>query len=440
MKKFIRIKSAGLIDVLAFSLIGASVKQDDDRPKIGKYGSGNKYAIASLIRNNVSFRVFSGKEEIKFTTTPTVFKGETFEVICINGKETSMTTNMGGADWDNMFAPIREIYSNALDEDAGATLDNIDLARPTPGCTSFFIECNEQTSDFYTNLGNYFTMNRKDALESNEEITIYPATMDGLRLFRKGILCFFDPKQKSLFNYDAPEFPINESRVLVGDWRMRWIISKGWAQCKDPDMIKLLMAGMKNPAYLEHRLDFEFATFSEAWKTAVEDVKVMPEEHAGIFSPEDQASSLMVPFNLLKAIKVTHKSVKIMGMDGGEEPFNPNVHTDDTIKEKVCEALNLLRGTPYLKRLGEPDIKFVTFAKPDTWAQAVKGKILISTKIDVKSVEEIAKIIIEEQEHLITEYNDCTRLFQDHLFDLYFESLKEISKLKAKMKAQIDAL
>mgnify|MGYP000403905124 CR=1 FL=1 len=45
--------------------------------------------------------------------------------ILINGQQTSFTTSMGGSDWDNPFAPLREIYSNALDEDEDAVLDKI---------------------------------------------------------------------------------------------------------------------------------------------------------------------------------------------------------------------------------------------------------------------------------------------------------------------------
>src|SRR5690606_23195208 len=112
-------------DVNAFTLIGATTKRDDNT-KIGLYGSGNKYAISALIRNNIDFRVFSGDNEIRFSTKETTFRDKNFSIITINGKDTSLTTNMGGEDWDDPFAPIREIYSNALDEDENASLSICD--------------------------------------------------------------------------------------------------------------------------------------------------------------------------------------------------------------------------------------------------------------------------------------------------------------------------
>ena len=56
--KFIKIESKGNIDPQAFVLLGASTKRDDES-KIGFFGSGLKYSIAYLLRNNIEFKVFS---------------------------------------------------------------------------------------------------------------------------------------------------------------------------------------------------------------------------------------------------------------------------------------------------------------------------------------------------------------------------------------------
>lgn len=67
MKNYLEIKSFGEIDIQAFTLIGASIKRGNSA-MIGMYGSGNKYSIATLLNQNIDFKVFSGEDEIKFTT------------------------------------------------------------------------------------------------------------------------------------------------------------------------------------------------------------------------------------------------------------------------------------------------------------------------------------------------------------------------------------
>lgn len=81
---YLQIRSKGEIDIQAFTLIGASTKTGDSS-KIGMYGSGNKYAISSLLRQKINFKVFSGESEIVFSTSPNTFRDKAFDVILVNG-------------------------------------------------------------------------------------------------------------------------------------------------------------------------------------------------------------------------------------------------------------------------------------------------------------------------------------------------------------------
>jgi len=137
--KYLKIQSRGEIEKRAFTLIGNSTKRGDSS-QIGMFGSGLKYAISALLRNNINFQVFSGTEEMKFSLKSEGFRGNDFQVICIDGQETSFTASMGGDDWDNPFAPIREIYSNALDEDEEAIIDEAYSVHGNEGTTSFYIQ------------------------------------------------------------------------------------------------------------------------------------------------------------------------------------------------------------------------------------------------------------------------------------------------------------
>ena len=113
MKNYILFRNDGEIDPNALKLLGASTKRNDSS-KIGFFGSGLKYALAYLLRKGIETRIFSGNKEIKLSTKRSRFRDQSFDVICVNGSETSLTTSMG-VDWKGWFA-VREIYCNALDE------------------------------------------------------------------------------------------------------------------------------------------------------------------------------------------------------------------------------------------------------------------------------------------------------------------------------------
>ncbi len=93
--KVIVFYNPGEIDPLAFQLMGASTKRDDDS-QIGMFGSGAKYALAYLKRNlDIIPRVFSGEREIDIRTETVTMRGKTYERFVIDGQGTSITTDMG---------------------------------------------------------------------------------------------------------------------------------------------------------------------------------------------------------------------------------------------------------------------------------------------------------------------------------------------------------
>jgi hypothetical protein len=104
-KKWLLIENRGEIDSNALILMGGSTKRDS-QTAIGYFGSGNKYSIALLIKAGIGFRIFSGENEILITTEDVTFRDKSFKKILIDGKETSLTTDMG-PQWDTWMA-VRE--------------------------------------------------------------------------------------------------------------------------------------------------------------------------------------------------------------------------------------------------------------------------------------------------------------------------------------------
>lgn len=427
MKEYLEIKSLGAIDIQAFTLIGASTKRNDET-KIGLYGSGNKYSIATLLNQNIDFKVFSGEDEIKFTTRNQPFRDQDFNVILVNGQETSLTTTMGGADWANVFAPIREIYSNALDEDSDSTLSRVSDCIPERGYTKFLIELTEDVKHFYKNLHLYFCNHSPKVLFSNEHGSIYSNTDEGnVRVFRKGILSHLNTKEKALLHYNFEDLDINESRVVKYVWQIDDRVATLWKSCTNVELISTLLLRLNggNSGYLEHKAEWDnYKSFSKEWGEACKDKKFAPVEFLEMFDAQELENAYKLPMKLLKELKASFEGINVLGLSVGKNRGDyVIVKPSQILIDKVIDAVSKLNKTRYTHRLQDPKINYVKFSSDTVMGLAENNEIFLSVKLDVSSVDEIAKIIIEENEHNLSGFGDKTRNFQNHLFNLYYDEL-----------------
>ena len=126
MKK-IRFYNNGTLNEESFRMMGVSVKADDS--KIGKFGTGLKYAIAGILRTggNISIKTRGTDNEVYtyiFTTESQNIRGKDFDVILCNGEKLAYCTDYG-KHW-KAWQWFRELHSNALDEGGDSTNKPID--------------------------------------------------------------------------------------------------------------------------------------------------------------------------------------------------------------------------------------------------------------------------------------------------------------------------
>lgn len=426
MKQYLEIKSFGEIDIQAFTLIGASTKKGDST-KIGMYGSGNKYSIATLLNQNIDFKVFSGEDEIVFTTKNQTFRDQDFKVILVNGVETSLTTTMGGNDWKNAFAPIREIYSNALDEDNDATIIKSSEFIAEKGYTKFHIELTEDVEHFYKNIHLYFCNTNPKVLYSSSHGSIFSNTDENsIRVFRKGILSHFDNKNKALLHYNLDNIEINESRVVKYIWQIDYKLAILWKSCTNEELISTLLLRLNgsNSGFLEHKIEWsESEAFSDNWYSVCSGKKFAPVEYLEMFSEDELRNTYQLPMKFLKPLKEQFPDLQVLGMTSKTDANFVITKPNQILIDKVIDAMSKLNSTRYIHRFDNPQIEYVKFFNQGTLGLADDNKIYLSTKLDSYSVDEIAKIIIEENEHNITGFEDETRSFQNHLFSLLYDQL-----------------
>jgi len=205
------IKNQGLIESGDLTLLGSSTKRDDDT-KIGMYGSGNKYALAWFVRNNVDIQIFSGKKEIIISHDLVEHRSRQVAVLTVDGQLTSITSEMG-PEWTGWMA-LREIISNAIDEGdyeiTTAFNSNIQGIEDT---TMIFIPLNNELNVVVRNYDFYFAFDRKADLENTRGSVYFKSEPSLQNIYRKGIRCFDEKERLTYLDWNFDQISISESRV-----------------------------------------------------------------------------------------------------------------------------------------------------------------------------------------------------------------------------------
>jgi len=427
MKKYVKIESKGIIEAGAFTLLGASTKKEDNT-KIGFFGSGLKYSIAWLLRNKIDFKVFAEYKQIVFTTLPAPFREMEFDVICVDGIQTSLTTAMGG-DWQAWYT-LREIYCNALDEAEAAIsiVDEKDCV-PVEDKTVFYFETTEQFKEILDEWDMYFSENRKDLVYSDADFNQVYNGGDKTLIYRKGIRCMFLKEEKSTFNYDLSWVEINESRVIKDEWMFKWKLREFLQKIKDRKVISQLLNTINKT--WEKGLNWQYGgnNYSDVWLEVIGKKTLVPYENAGFWEEwikDDPFDFLILPANMIESLKEKFlDKIKVIGdVEGVSGSGDFRVIASFTKKQQYLldEALAFLKDASY--DVNYP-IKLVAFTKETVRGQAKDKTILLSEKLFDMGRKEIVAVIIEEQEHLVTGYGDETRAFQTHFIHKFLTSLED---------------
>lgn len=407
--QYLQIKNQGEIEAQALTLMGASSKVGDGS-KIGMFGSGNKYAIAFFIRNNIGLKVFTGKKEIKITTEIQEFREQSFSVILIDGQKTSITTTMG-KDWV-LWQAIREIYCNAIDE-GNDSIEIVDKVNAKSGETHFYVEMTNDVNSFMRDFDNYFTKN-KTVIEENEIGQIMTSSDAYVNIYRKGIRCW-DTQTPSAFDYNFNDIKINESRVVDSDWRILESLWQLFIRCEDSEVIARIFKNMSNRQNLEcissSIVSIPVNNASTKFKNYVYLNKFAPMENGGALSDEELLQFRQIP------LKVYDKIEQFMNPENKAKAFSSSTGGQffHEIEPTELHLATLKRSNEFFSECDysiDYPIKVVSFTNKSVLGLASEGTIYVSDIAIEKGVHDLCNTIIEEQIHLKYEVGDCSREFQ----------------------------
>lgn len=416
---YIRIRNAGLIEEQAFTLIGASTKRGEEG-KIGFFGSGLKYSLAVLLRNQINFKIFSGLQEIKITNQKTTFRDQEFNQIFINGQATGFTNEMG-IDWKAWY-PVREIYCNALDEASG-TIEEVADFDLKEGETHFYIEKCESIKEIMDNWNDYFTNRRSDIILDTPGFKVYCGHEKKYILYRRGVQCY-KMDHSSLYHYDDKEFQINESRTLSSSSDATYMMACQISKYANKEMIKNIFDNYGEN--IESKFNYAYAsTFNTNWLDVINGRKLVRKSVAGHYANIiQQGNCLILPGQLIDGLKRCFgDKVTVLGYstEAGDHVI---VDKTEAQEKKITQALSFLfeAGIPVSYK-----IHVAIFPE-----EAVLGSVIMSSKTILLSgaafehgQKKLIETILEEYFHIKSGCHDYTRSFQDFIINQMVSAMEE---------------
>lgn len=203
-----------------FTLLGLSTTRGTDGT-IGRFGTGFKHAVSLFLRNEWQFCLCIGDKMHKFSQRPIVNRGKEFNQVYVDDKPLAFVQEMGTQDWNDVRMAMREIISNALDnqylhsKNYDIKILEADEPYTIPGSTVVWFEKNYHSENYMENLGYYFLHLRDPELL--KQALIPKDEPSNVCVYKNGVLAGTFPSL-SIYDYNLDNtFKINESRVLDKD-------------------------------------------------------------------------------------------------------------------------------------------------------------------------------------------------------------------------------
>ena len=237
----------GDLDLEAVRLMGASVKAAGS---FGRFGTGLKYAVATVLRGGGRLHMYISGREFGFGTLSREVKGETFaEVILfeyIDGEAWGETplgfTTALGKDWEPWMA-VRELACNARDEGGSFTRWEDPNWDHCGEGTEIALDWPELEASWDETLKELFVPDDLNPLEEVEGILIHPG--ESGFLYHRGVRVMKLPK-KAAFTYNiiAP-VDLTEDRTAKYAFIVEENVRRALFLSQDPGIIAAALTNTK---------------------------------------------------------------------------------------------------------------------------------------------------------------------------------------------------
>lgn len=251
----------GLLDIRAFTILGLHAKPKTDTP-IGKFGSGLKYAVATLVRLGCRVQVFIGTTEYEFYTKQSDFRGAEFKQLMMRKRKGMLSrwtyvelpfTTEFGKFW-KAWQAYRELESNTRDE-GGTTLPMEGNYVNLEDDTTVIVVSGEPYEEAYRDRDQVFLPQALTRREGDDKVQVF--NEPSKHLYWRGIR-IYDLDKPSIYTYNIlADLEITEDRTLKYLFEAYQHIGAYIARSKDERLINVVVSA--KDANFEAKIDFDYA-------------------------------------------------------------------------------------------------------------------------------------------------------------------------------------
>lgn len=373
--------NSGALELDLIRIMGAHVKVNDN--PIGHFGTGLKYAIATLVRTGHKITLMINGEQYRFTKREKTIRDKVFEMIYMNDEQLSFTTDLG-KNWEPWQA-YRELHSNTLDE-------NGSIGESMVVDDTVFIVQGSGIQNAYYDKSNIFLDTRyPDVITPSYNIMLKGSK----HCYYRGVRVY-DPAKPTMLTYNRlKEGKLTEDRTFasVHDFTY-YLINDIATQITNPDVIEMIVTANGN--YMESSFDFSMVHGepSQAFLRAVDNIGLRK-------CTNESAWRLFMKHSKQE----THEPEEVM-MTNNEQQI-------------VFDAILLVKKLGvHLKR---DEFKIVESLGPNVLARIAGNQVYLAKQTIAMGTGTVAGTLFEEYCHQHLGYIDETRTFQNYLIDKIVE-------------------
>ena len=366
------------LDPASFKFMGLSVKQDNS---FGLFGTGFKYAIATILRLGDEIEIISEGKHYSFSLGKLNFRGKEFSTILCNGEGMPYTTELGKL-WEPWFA-YRELFCNARDEDEGGGV----VIGEKKDATTQIIVRGDILAKVHAERGFYFLDPKATPLWENEEVQVFSGSSS--HYFYQGVRVGGCHESPYTFNF--------KSGITLSEDRL-----DRYAICM-PNKLARCLKACDNEAIVSQFVGDRICSLA----------KLMTWE--GGDAPSEA---------FLKQVRSVYDSTRRLpqGFKAEFVKLHPDVCDETKLELTEREERMVKKATAILEKAGFPVSRYPV-SKISTEGVALFGmaeitqkEIYLTDESFKRGMFDFCKTLLEEFAHCHTGYGDFTREFQEWLF------------------------